>query len=195
MVPIEWFYELGNDMITSVSKGVFIVLVFCFIFFPFSFWFICFGTGRVEQVLEGRFVGSTKMGTKKERRKKKKKDPKKFGSRRKGGWAWFVFEFFPSFSIFFYHLYFDIDDIHFVLALRPVTMRMCFLVSQPGYIHIDTGPDKKKQVDWYVLSFLLFVIKMSHYILFSPSNRVIVHTYPSPHCNTANYCTSLPSIP
>ena len=29
--------------------------------------------------------------------------------------------FFPSFFLFFYYFYFDIDDIHFVLALRPVT--------------------------------------------------------------------------
>lgn len=50
-------------------------------------------------MLEGRFVGSTKMGTKKERRKKKKKDPKKFGSRRKGD----EHDLFLNFlSIFFY---------------------------------------------------------------------------------------------
>lgn len=75
-------------MITSVSKGVFIVLIFCFIFY-FFFLIYRFGTGKVGQVLEGRLVGSTKMGTKgrekKKKKEKKRKDLKKFGSRRKDG--------------------------------------------------------------------------------------------------------------
>ena len=108
-------------MITSVSKGVFIVLVFCFIFSLFILIY-CFGTGRVGQVLEGRLVGSTKMGTKKKREEKKKKRPQKVWQSAKGWMSMIDFWiFFPSFFLFFYYFYFDIDDIHFVLALRPVT--------------------------------------------------------------------------
>lgn len=62
-------------MITSVSKGVFIVLIFCFIFY-FFFLIYRFGTGRVGQVLEGRLVGSTKNGNKRKREGKKKKEGK-----------------------------------------------------------------------------------------------------------------------
>ena len=76
-------------MITSVSKGVFIVLVFCFIyffFFLFSFFFLIYLFWyRQGRTGVGREVGwFYKNGNKKREKKKEEKRPQKVWQSAKG---------------------------------------------------------------------------------------------------------------
>ena len=111
-------------MITSVSKGVFLFSSFV-LFFTFSFdlpfWYRQGRTGVGREV--GWFYknGNKRKREEKEKRKEKKRPQKVWQSAK--GWMSMIdfWIFFPSFFLFFYYFYFDIDDIHFVLALRPVT--------------------------------------------------------------------------
>ena len=72
-------------MITSVSKGVFIVLVFCLIFFFHLFFLIYLFWYRQGRTGVGREVcWFYKMGTKKERKKEEKRPQKVWQSAK--GW-------------------------------------------------------------------------------------------------------------
>lgn len=104
-------------------KRSFFVLIFCFIFY-FFFWFTVLVQARSDRCWKGGWLVLQKWEQKEERRKREKKRKEKtpkslaVGERMDEHDFWI---FFPSFSIFSIISYFDIDDIHFVLASRPVT--------------------------------------------------------------------------